>query len=99
MVGEAKRFAIDANGNFTEVQTLMPGGKNAYKDNSFIVNVSNEQFATSDAANAYINDLLDNPIEFETLFFDVIDKGFNEDFPLFQVGDNKFSFKDAPSAE
>ena len=99
VVGEAKRFAVDANGNFTEVQTLMPGGKNAYKDNSFIVNVSNEQFATSDAANAYINDLINNPIEFETLFFNVIDNGINEDFHLFQVGDDKFSFKDASSAE
>jgi len=99
VVGEAKRFAVDANGDFTDVETLMPGGKNAYKDNSFIVNVSNEQFATSDAANAFINDLIANPIEFETLFFNVIDLGINEDFHLFQVGSDKFSFKDAPSAE
>lgn len=99
VVGEAKRFAVDANGNFTDVQTLMPGGKNAYKNNSFIVNVTSEQFATSDAANAYINDLIDNPIELQTLFFNVIDMGFNEDFPLFEVGGEKFSFKDAPSVE
>jgi hypothetical protein len=91
--GRATRWVTDSDGNLSQASIVIPGTNEVYKEKTFFVPITTERFESSDAANAYINSLLDDPVEFETMFFNVIDNGFNEDFSEFRIGEEGPTFK------
>jgi len=88
--GRATRWVTDSDGNLSQASIVIPGTDEVYKEKTFFVPISNERFESSDAANAYINSLLDDPVEFQTVFFNAIDGegGFNQTYRQFKASEN-----------